>query len=386
MNRRQLVNLFVASFKGWLANNAPIRAAALTYFIILPLLSLLLVVVTIFSLFFGHNVATHQLNMLITSFAGPVVANLFQQLLASAQSPFTSVWAAITVVGFSLAGGIGAFTILRDSMNSLWEVKLSKTLKFSARVRSAIGPFLLVFFLGLTVILGTVTSEALFDVIKYYSINGTLTLITLTITQILLSFGLSTILFAIIYKVLPDITVHWEDVIFPALLAGVAFTVVNYILGWYIQTFRVSTIAGAAGSLLIILLWIYILNMILLFGAEISKVYATTIGPHPQIHTPLQAGKFLKPLEEFEEEIEKATKGPIEEAKPEKTETAPLIEVPEHASASPSNKEKPATNDGQVKSVQDEEPKDEEPETGSVKVSVVIKTGRKKRKSDEQPD
>jgi membrane protein len=383
MNREQLVNLFVASFKGWLANSAPIQAAALTYFIILPLPSLLLVLVTIFSLFYGHSVATQQLVMLITSFAGPVVAELFQQLLASAMSPFTSVWAAVTVVGFSLAGGIGAFAILRGTMNAVWEVKLAKTVKFSARVRSAIGPFLLVFFLGLIVILGTVTSEALFDVIKLYSINGTLTFISLTVAQILLSFGLSTLLFAIIYKVLPDITVHWEDVILPAVLAGVAFTVVNYVLGWYIQTFRVSTVTGAAGSLLIILLWIYILNQILLFGAEISKVYATTIGPHPQIHVSMAAEKILKPLEKFEEEIEGATKGRIEVDKPEKAETAPLNQVPDQLSALLANREEAIADDRQVSSAQDEAPKDEVSETGSVKVSVVIKTERKKGKKEE---
>jgi membrane protein len=386
MNRAQLVDLFLSSFKGWLGDNAPIRAAALTFFIILPLPSLLIVAVTIFGRFFGQSVATQQLIMLITSFAGPVVADLFQQLLASATSPFTSVWTAITVVGFSLAGGIGAFAILRDAMNVVWDVKLPKTKKFSARVRSAIGPFLLVSFLGLIVILGTVTSEALFDVIRLYSINGTLTLISLTVAQILLSFGLSTLLFLIIYKMLPDRLVHWEDVALPAVLAGVAFTVVNYVFGWYVQTFRVSTIAGAAGSLMIILLWIYILNLILLFGAEISKVYATTVGLHPEIHLSPEAEKILKPLAKVGEEIEEVTKGPIEGDKPEKTETIPPNQMPKQPSASPANKEESIADDRYVSSVQDGVPKDDESETGSIKVSVVIKTGRKKEKSKNQTD
>ena len=284
MNRNELAKLFLGSFKEWLEDNAPLRAAALTFFIILPLPSLLLVVITFFSQFYSQTQATQQLIQQISSLAGPDVAGLFKQLLAGAMSPFTSVWAAVTVVGFSLAGAIGAFAILRDTMNVIWEVKLPKSKMLSIRIGETIGPFLLVSSLGLIVIAGTVASAGLFSAIKIYSINGTLTLVFLAVAQILLSFGLSTLLFAIVYKVLPDRKVHWEDVALPSILAGIAFTVVNYVLGLYVQTFKVSTIAGAAGSLMIILIWIYVLNQIVLFGAEISKVYATTIGPHPQLH------------------------------------------------------------------------------------------------------
>ncbi len=372
MNRNDLAKLFVDSFKGWLEDNAPIRAAALTFFIILPLPSLLLVIITVFAQFYGQTQATQQLISQINSLAGPAVAALFKQLLASAMSPFTSVWAAITVVGFSLVGAVGAFAVLRDTMNVIWKVKLPKTKQLSLRIRETIGPFLLVSSLGLIVIVGTVTSAALFSAIKIYSINKTLTLVSLTAAQILLSFSLSTLLFAIIYKVLPDRKIHWEDVALPAVLAGIAFTVVNYVLGWYVQTFKVTTIAGAAGSLMIILLWIYILNQIGLFGAEISKVYATTVGPHPEIHLPAEAEKILKPFERVGEEIEEAAKGPIEEGAGEKAETAPVAE--------------PRNQPSVAASVEEESPPTgpEDSEAGSVKVSVVIKTGRKKRKNEEQ--
>ncbi len=382
MNRNQLVDLFLTSFKGWAGDNAPIRAAALTFFIILPLPSLLLIVVTLLAQFYGQSQATQQLVQLISSLAGPVVAQLFNELLASATSPFTSVWAAITVVGFSLAGAIGTFAILRDTMNVVWAVKLPQTKKISVRVRDTIGPFLLVSSLGLVVIAGTVISEALFDAIKFYSINGTLTLITLTATQILLSFGLSTLLFAIIYKVLPERRVHWEDVAFPAILAGVAFTVVNYVLGWYIQTFHVSTIAGAAGSLLIILLWIYILNQIMLFGAEISKVYATTVGPHPSFHLSGKAEKLLESFEKVDEQIEVATKGLTEETK-EKAETAAVIEEFKQSAIVPSgNNENAAKSEDSSSAKVEAASEQEEPEAGSVQVSVIIKTGRKKKKDE----
>src|SRR5208283_359113 len=217
MNRNELAKLFLGSFREWLEDNVPIRAAALTFFIILPLPSLLLVVITIFALFYGQTQATQQLFQQISSLAGPEIAGLFKQLLASAISPFNSVWAAVTIVGFSLAGAIGAFAILRDTMNVIWKVKLPKTRKLSTRVEETIGPFLVVSSLGLIVIAWTITSDALFRAIKFYSINGTLTLISLVAAQILLSFALSTLLFALIYKILPSYKVHWEDVFLPSI-------------------------------------------------------------------------------------------------------------------------------------------------------------------------
>jgi hypothetical protein len=139
-----------------------------------------------------------------------------------------------------------------------------------------------------------------------------------------LSFALSTVLFAIIYREIPRAKIHWADVNFAAIITAFAFTVANYIFGTYIQTFTITTIIGSAGSLLIILLWIFILNQIILFGAELSKVYTVTLGPHPREHLPLFAEKIYRSLTRAGERIEQATKGeiiedlekPVEEPQP----------------------------------------------------------------------
>lgn len=281
MNRKELFVLFKTTFKDWQTDNAVLRAAALTYFIILPLPSLLLIVISVFAQFSGKTQATQQLIMQITSLAGPAVAELFRELLSGATSPFTSAWSAITVVTFSLAGAIGTFAILRDTMDVIWEVKTHKTRSFTSRISQTIGPFILVSALGLIVIAWTGISTSLSGAIRFFSINGTVTFFVLEIAQVILSFGLSILLFALIFKLIPEVKVHWVDVYLPAVVTGVAFTVTNYVLGVYVQIFTVTTIVGAAGSLIIILLWIFTLNLIVLFGAELSKVYASTIGPHP---------------------------------------------------------------------------------------------------------
>ncbi len=333
MNRKEVFQLFKASFKNWQANNAPIRAAALTFFIILPLPSLLLIVEAIFALFYGQTQATQHLIQQITALAGPTVAGLFKELLASSTSPFSSIWVAITTVGFSLGGAIGAFAVLRDTMDAIWEVKSSKTRSFTRMVRRRIGPFVIVSVLGLIVIAWTGIATILFGAIRLLSINETLTLISITIAQILLSFALSTLLFAITYKMISDAKVHWRDVILGAVVAGVAFTVTNYIIGKYVETFSVTTIIGAAGSLMIILLWIFILNQIMLFGAEVSKIYATTSPNHSREHLPPTAEKIVKHLEIAGKKIEQATKGnvlePVEKAveKPKAEEAAEKTEI-----------------------------------------------------------
>jgi len=308
MNKRDLAALFKTSFKDWLADNAFLRATALTFFIILPLPSLLLIIVAFFAPFYGQTHATQIVILQITALAGPSVAELFRQLLTNATSPFASIWTAVTVVGFSLVGAIGAFAILRDTMDEIWKVKLLKPKNFATRIQQRIGPFILVSALGLIVIAWTVVATTLFAAIKTYSINGMLAQISVTIAQILLSFALSTLLFAIIYKLIPQVKVHSVDVTLPAVVTSIAFTATNYILGLYIRIFTVTSIVGPVDSLLIILLWIFILNLIVLFGAEISKVYAFTLGPHRHQHSPSAIKQMLNAFVKAREKIEKRPK------------------------------------------------------------------------------
>lgn len=249
------------------------RAAALTFFIILPLPSLLLIVIAIFSQFYGQGQAFQQLIEQITLVAGPAIAGLFSQLLESASTPFTSVWASVISVVFSLAGAIGAFSVLRETMDVIWRVRIPKSKGLITNVRQKIGPFVLISSLGLIII-----AWAGFATILFNSIS--LTSIGIKLLEILLSFALSTLLFSVIYKLIPQAKVEWQDVLLSSLVTGLAFTMVNYLFGSYVQMFPVTTIVGAAGSLIVLLIWIFILNQIVLFGAELSKVYAITFGSY----------------------------------------------------------------------------------------------------------
>jgi len=385
MNRKEVFQLFKASFKNWQVNNAPIRGAALTFFIILPLPSLLLIVVAIFALIYGQTQATQHLIQQITALAGPSVAGLFKQLLASSMSPFASLWVAITAVGFSLGGAIGAFAVWRDTMDAIWEVKAPKIQSFTRMVRRRIGPFIIVSILGLIVIAWTGIATFLFGAIRFFSINETVTLISIAIARILLLFALSTLLFAIVYKLIPDAKVHWRDSILGAVVAGVAFTVTNYVIGTYVETFTITTIIGAAGSLMIILLWIFILNLIMLFGAEVSKIYATTSPTHSREHLSPTAEKIVKSLEIAGEKIEQATKGNVLEPTEKAVEKPQAEEVAEKTENQTSKKEEKTEQKTietkQLKMEQNAEAVEpEKPNEGFVEVTIKIKTPKKKEK------
>lgn len=308
MNREDLKKVFKEAFREWRKDNTTLRAAALTFFIILPLPSLLLIVIAIFSLFYGEAQAIQLLIQQITAVVGPAVAELFRELLASAESPFTTVWESVFVVGFSIGGAIGAFAVLRDTIDLIWEVKLPPKQPLFENLRQKIGPFLLLSALGLIVIAWTAIASALLNAIITYSINQTLTLIALTAAQVFLSFSVAALLFAIIYKMFPQTQVHWRDVTLSSIITAIAFTTTNYIFGSYIQTFTITTIIGAAGSLMILLLWIFILNQIILFGAELSKAYAVTIGTHSKPRLPSVIEKVVRPIQSAGAKIEQASK------------------------------------------------------------------------------
>jgi membrane protein len=308
LDKRLFYSIFRAAFLDFFEDSAVLRAAALTFFIILPLPTLLLLAVGLFSLFFGQAGAIQIVVQQISAVAGPAVAELFNQLITSTGSPFSSAWTTVVVVGFSIGGSIGAFSVLRDTMDCIWEVTLPKGRPLWKRIRQRIVPFGIVSALGLIVIAWTAVATGIFNVINQFSANSAIAAVSIAVSQVITSFIVATVLLAFIYKLIPESHVHWQDVLLASIVTGIAFTITNYIFGWYIANFSPTTVAGAAGSLLIILLWIFVLNQIVLFGAEISKVYAVTVGEHAKVHLPKPIEEVAKPIAKAGEKFEEATK------------------------------------------------------------------------------
>ncbi len=282
MNRGQFAGLFWRTFSKWQKHDATLRAAALTFFTIMPLPSLALIAVAILAQVYGQGQALQHLVAQVSAFAGPSVANLLSQLLENAQSPLTSIFGSVIAVGFAAFGALGAFSVLQKSIDIIWEIKPFQRAK-TTFIKQKVFPFGLIIALALIVVVGNAFSTVLFGAIVFIlsPVLGGFAGLFLRVLQVILSLGLGTVLFAIIFKELPEINVQWRDVWLAAVVTGLIFTILNYLFGLYLSLFQITTLAGTAGALIVLFLWIFLTNLFILFGAQMSKIYAETYGSHP---------------------------------------------------------------------------------------------------------
>lgn len=282
MNKGQFAGLLWQTFSKWQKHDATLRAAALTFFIIMPLPSIALIAVAILAQIFGQGQALQHLITQVSAVAGPSIANLLSELLINAKSPLTSIFGSFIAVAFALIGALGAFSVLQKSINVIWETKPIQRRKV-AFIKQKLFPFALIVALTIIVVVSTAFSTVLFGAIEFVlkSILGGFAGLFLRVLQVILSLGLGTLLFAIIFKELPETNVQWRDVWLAAGVTGFIFTVLNYLFGVYLSLFPVSTLGGTAGTLIVLFLWIYLTTLFILFGASMSKIYAETYGSHP---------------------------------------------------------------------------------------------------------
>ena len=279
MNRQEFIDLIKVTFTKWQKQDATITAGALTFFTIMPLPSLALIAVAILAQVYGQQQALQQLVNQISSFAGPSVAALLAQLLRNAANPLTSLFGSLISVAFAISGAVGAFSVLQKSIDAIWEVKPTKRGRLASLSVKAV-PFLSIVGLSLIVVVWTTFSTVLFSAMVFIldPLFGSLTPLFLRSLQVVLSLGLGILLFAIIFKLVPETLVRWEDVLLAAGITAFVFTILNYLFGVYLSVFQVTTLAGTAGALMVLFLWIYIMNLFILFGAQFSKVYAERYG------------------------------------------------------------------------------------------------------------
>ena len=283
MNPKLFWELTKSAFHKWLANHASLRAASLAYFIILPLPSLVLIILLILSLIYGQTNSFQTFIQQIDTIVGPTITNLIQQLLDTVTTPFNSIIASIITIIFTLLGAFGAFEVLQNTMNEIWEAPKPK-LNIKQKLKRKIIPFILISVLGLITIVWTGFTTSVINFISFIlPLASNTTLIFIGIAQFILSFLLVTLLFMIIYKYIPDLSIKWKDVRLAAIFTGLIFTIAKYLIGIILETFTITTVTGAAGAVMILLLWIYLITQLIIYGAAFSKVYSDELSFKSQI-------------------------------------------------------------------------------------------------------
>jgi membrane protein len=257
----------------WGEDKASLMAAAITYYTIFSLSPLLLLSIAVAGL--ALEGAQSGLVIQIEQQMGSQIADLFQSLLENASESSGSV--TIISIGLSLLGASTVFAQLNQALNKVWGVEQGDA-ALLLLIRTRFTAFAMVLLVGFLLLLALVSSTLLHLLMPYLSdwlgdVSRYLPLLNFGV-----SLGLMTLMFAVLFRVLPDVLVAWRDVWLGALLTALLFGLARYLIGFYVQASSAGAVYGAAGSLIVLLLWIYYSAQIFLFGAEFTAVYALRYG------------------------------------------------------------------------------------------------------------
>ena len=278
LSENRAFKLFRETFDAWMEDNALRLSAALSYYSIFSVAPLLVIAISIAGLVLGETAVRGQLGPQLESYIGTQAAAGVQSMIQSASKPADSLLG--TIFGFLLLvlGASGVFGQLKDALNTIWGVQAkggSGVWRFLRAHLLNFGVVLAIGFLLLTSLLLT-TVLAAFN--GYFEQAIGMPKFAGLLFGFILSFGVVTVLFAFIFKVLPDAQIEWRDVWIGAAFTAFLFELGKFGLSIYLGRESTASGFGAAGSVVLLLLWVYYASCILLFGAEFTQVYARSKG------------------------------------------------------------------------------------------------------------
>lgn len=268
-----LWTILKTSILAFIAHGALSRGAAISFYTVTSMSPILLIVVGVAGLAFGQEEARNSIIWELRGVMGPQSAELVRSILASASDPASGIAATTFGLLMVIATASGVFGEMQAALNQIWEAKPPQGTIFSM-VRARVASLGLVAALGFLLIVSLTASAVLTALGRYGESYVSAVPLFLTVLNGLLSAAIFTVLFAAIYKVLPDVEIAWRDTIVGAFVTAAMFTFGKSLIGWYLGAAAPSSGYGAAGSLLVIMLWTYYSAQIFLFGAEVTKVMA----------------------------------------------------------------------------------------------------------------
>ena len=253
------------------------RGAAISFYTVTSIAPILLIVVAIAGLAYGREAAQQAITAQLSGLMGQQTAQLLETAVANASDKSSGILATLIGVATLIATASGTFGEIQSALNAIWKAKPEGT-TVSRLIRARAASLGLVATLGFLLVVSLAASAALTafghrvdDVLPFGKI-------VMMIFNFVLSFVLISVLFAAVYKVLPDRHLEWRDVIAGAALTSLLFVIGKSLIGWYIGSSAIASTYGAAGSLIVLLLWVYYSAQIFLLGAEFTKVFANRHG------------------------------------------------------------------------------------------------------------
>lgn len=262
------------AYSSWVSNDPWAESAIIAYYTIFSLPSLLIIIVSIAGYFFGREAVQGRITGQITEFIGSDAARAIENMITSAAINENSTWAVIFGVAILLFGATGVFFRLKIAMNNIWSVAAKKE-NFMSMILDRLISFGMVLAIGFLLLLALVISTLVRILSEYISDTAPkITTIGLEIFNYGLSFVFITVLFAAIFRLLPDIILKWRITIYGAALTTVLFLIGEFLISYYFGQSNPGSVYGGASSIILILLWVNYTCLILFFGAEFTVQYA----------------------------------------------------------------------------------------------------------------
>lgn len=275
---RRILELLKETFSQWSEDKAPRLGAALAYYTVVSLAPLLIIVIAIVGLVFGGQAAQGEIIEQIRGLIGDNGAEAARMLIQNAQKPASGVVATLAGVATLLFGASGLFAELQDALNTVWGVSKPGGFHFFRMVKERFFLFAVILGTGFLLLVSLVVSAWISALGKYLSGLLPMSEYVLQLVNFAVSFAVITVLFAMIYRVLPDTAIAWSDVWIGAAVTSLLFTIGKSLIGLYLGRSSVTSVYGAAGSLIVILIWVYYSAQVFFIGAEFTQVYACRCG------------------------------------------------------------------------------------------------------------
>lgn len=288
----QFKSLMGASFSEWNRQNATRLGASLAFYSLLSLAPLLLVLISILGIVLGHSAAQRQVEAEVTSLVGPAAGKALEAFFRGAESTSSGIIASGLGVLALLFSASSVVIELQDALNTIWEVKApdqSAAGMLKLFVKQRLFSFAMVlgiaFLLIVSLFISTWVTTLMAFSSSFFPGEGAM----IHLGNIIVSFAVLTLLFAAIYKVIPDVHLEWVDVLLGGAVTSLLFTLGKWLLGLYLGRVSYSSIYGAAGSIVLLIAWVYYSAQIFFLGAEFTRQFAKHHGTHKQEHAAPQS-------------------------------------------------------------------------------------------------
>jgi membrane protein len=279
--------LLMESFDEWNRHKAPRLGASLAFYTLLSLTPLILVVVSIVGLVFGHDVAQRDIIQQVGMLVGAPGAKAIQAVLEGSRNKTHGVIATTVGVATLLFGASGVLIELQDALNTIWEVPtpaVTGIRKVTAFIKQRLFSFAIVLSIGFLLVVSLMISAwiAALTTLSASILPGQEFVVH--VLNALISFVVITGLFATIYKIMPDVRIEWRDVILGGAATSLLFTVGKLIIGLYLGKASFASTYGAAASIVVLVIWVYYSGQIFFLGAELTRSFANRYGSRPNLH------------------------------------------------------------------------------------------------------